>query len=53
MYEAGAKFGLDPYTVDLYIDGKKGNNNESVYYQLEKLGRERTAWKAKKAKEKK
>jgi hypothetical protein len=53
MYQAGAKFGLDPYTVDLYIDGKKGNTNEPVYYQLQKLGKERAAYAEKIAKKKK
>jgi hypothetical protein len=52
MYEHGQKFGLDPYTVDLYIDGKKGNSHEPIFYQLEKLGQDRAAYEAKKEKEK-
>jgi hypothetical protein len=52
MYEAGAKVGLDPYTVDLYINGKKGNTGESVYYQIDKLGKDRAAYIAKKEAEK-
>ena len=47
MYEYGQKFGLDPYTVDLYIDGKKGNTDDPIYYQLEKLGQDRAAYKEK------
>lgn len=46
----GQEFGLDKWTVDQYFTGKKGNSNESIYYQLEKLGRERAAWKAKQEK---
>jgi hypothetical protein len=44
--------GLDEWTVDQYIKGEKGNTNESVYYQLEKLGKERADY-AEKMKSKK
>lgn len=40
----GQEFGLDKWTIDQYFTGKKGNNEEPIYYQLEKLGRERTAY---------
>lgn len=44
--------GVDKWTFNQYFTGKKGNTNESLYYQLQKLGRERADYKAKLAKKK-
>ena len=49
----GQEFGLDKYTVDLYFTGQKGNSSEPIYYQLEKLGKERKAYAEKIAAQKK
>ena len=43
----GQEFGLDKWTVDQYFTGKLGNTSESIFYQLEKLGKARTAYKEK------
>jgi hypothetical protein len=44
ILDKGLSAGLDKWTIDQYFTGKKGKTNESLYYQLEKLGRERTAY---------
>jgi hypothetical protein len=47
------EMGLDKWTIDQYVTGKKGNVNESVYYQLQKLASERKKWKEKQTQKKK
>lgn len=41
--------GLDEYTVNQYMNGSAGTTDDPIYYQLEKLGQDRAAYKAKMA----